>query len=122
MQEANDLLPVVRPLLIDLRDAKERVETARTELATFTATMRANGHGVKAVHLEHEIVAILDQMTETIDAVVKLGIELKDIGSGLIDFPSLREGRIVYLCWRLGEDAIAFWHEVDVGFAGREPL
>jgi hypothetical protein len=51
-----------------------------------------------------------------------MGVELKDIEEGLVDFRSMRDGRIVYLCWRQGEDTIAFWHELDAGFAGRQPL
>jgi hypothetical protein len=51
-----------------------------------------------------------------------LGVELKGIDDGLIDFPTTREGRVVYLCWRLGEDEIGWWHETDGGFAGRQPL
>jgi hypothetical protein len=51
-----------------------------------------------------------------------LGVELKDPAMGLIDFLALRDGREVYLCWRLGETAIDYWHETDTGFAGRQPL
>ena len=50
------------------------------------------------------------------------GVELKGIDEGLVDFRSTRDGRVVYLCWRLGEETIAFWHELDVGFPGRQPL
>ena len=57
-----------------------------------------------------------------IKAIVELGVALKDIEQGLIDFPTERDGRIVYLCWRQGEDEIRFWHELDTGFAGRRPL
>ena len=52
----------------------------------------------------------------------EIGCELKDVHTGLLDFRSLREDRVVYLCWRLGEDEIRFWHELDTGFAGRQPL
>jgi hypothetical protein len=50
------------------------------------------------------------------------GVLLKGIDEGLLDFPSERDGRVVYLCWRMGEDTISFWHEVDTGFSGRQPL
>jgi hypothetical protein len=54
--------------------------------------------------------------------VQELGVELKDPALGLIDFPSVRDDKIVYLCWRLGELNIAYWHDTDTGFAGRQPL
>jgi hypothetical protein len=73
-----------------------------------------------------ELEGQIDHYARTIAAgireVVGQGIELKDIDRGLIDFPSPREGRVVYLCWRLGERRIRYWHEVDAGFAGRQPL
>jgi hypothetical protein len=54
--------------------------------------------------------------------ITNLGCELKGIDEGLIDFRALREGREVYLCWRLGEERIAFWHDIEAGFGGRQPL
>ena len=56
------------------------------------------------------------------EAIHALGCELKHVDQGLIDFPALREGREVYLCWRLGEPTIGWWHDLDTGFAGRQPL
>jgi hypothetical protein len=52
----------------------------------------------------------------------ELGVEIKDLERGLCDFPSLRDGRVVYLCWLLGEDSIEWWHDTDTGFSGRQPL
>ena len=62
-----------------------------------------------------ELAAIVDELQE-------LGVQVKDLDSGLVDFPSSRDGEQVLLCWRLGEDEIAFWHGLDDGFAGRQPL
>jgi hypothetical protein len=62
------------------------------------------------------------QLNERLARINSWGCELKGVDEGLIDFPSEREGRVVYLCWRLGEDAIRWWHEIDSGFAGRQPL
>ncbi len=64
----------------------------------------------------------MEQINERLARVNEWGVELKGIDEGLIDFPSRRERRIVYLCWRLGEDCISWWHEIDTGFAGRQPL
>jgi hypothetical protein len=63
--------------------------------------------------------ARLQALIEELDGI---GVELKGVDDGLVDFPSNREGRVVCLCWRLGEDTIAWWHETDAGFAGRQPL
>ena len=60
--------------------------------------------------------------TMDLDQLAEWGIELKDLSTGLVDFPAMREGRVVYLCWRLGELQIAFWHDIETGFAGRQPL
>ena len=65
---------------------------------------------------------LLERIHTTLREVTSLGCEVKDLESGLIDFPSTHEGRNVYLCWRLGEDRVTHWHEVDAGFAGRQPV
>ena len=59
---------------------------------------------------------------ERIQQIKDLGVLLKDAEKGLCDFPNLRQGRVVYLCWQLGEDRIEYWHDIETGFAGREPL
>jgi hypothetical protein len=63
-----------------------------------------------------------EELRVLVDRIQASGVELKDINSGLLDFRSLRGGREVYLCWRYGENAISFWHDIDAGFAGRQPL
>lgn len=120
--EANALLPVVTPKLIDLQAAKGRLDEAQTRLAAFTPAMRSNGHGLAILDLERAIAELVAQLAVGVDEITALGIEVKDLDQGLIDFPSLRDGRVVYLCWRLGEGEIAYWHELHTGFAGREPL
>ena len=64
----------------------------------------------------------LQRLNALLAEINGFGCELKGLGEGLIDFPSKREGRTVYLCWKLGEERIAYWHELDTGFASREPL
>jgi hypothetical protein len=61
-------------------------------------------------------------LAECVDAIHALGVQVKDVDSGLVDFPSLRDGEEVLLCWLLGEDEIRFWHTLDGGFAGRRPV
>lgn len=120
--EANALLPGLIPLLEAIRDDKARLDEARAALAKLTPAMRSNGYGMAAVGLERRVGDLAAKLTRGIERVTRLGIELKDLDHGLIDFPTRRDGRIVFLCWRLGEGDIAFWHDLDAGFAGRRPL
>ncbi len=63
-----------------------------------------------------------ERLDALIHQILDTGTQIKDINSGLLDFPAMRNGREVYLCWKYGEDDIAFWHEVEAGFAGRQPI
>jgi hypothetical protein len=120
--EAERLLPVLRPLLTELRDAVTRGEELRRRLAALPAGARHNGRAAEAAALEEQAVRLVQRINALIEQVQQHGAELKDIRTGLIDFRSPRAGRIVYLCWRLGEPRIGYWHELDAGFAGRQPL
>jgi hypothetical protein len=85
--------------------------------------MRLNGHAAEARDLEMRIHELSAELAAGIDHLAEQGIEIKSIDHGLIDFPTLRGGRVVFLCWRLGEGAtIRFWHEVRDGIAGRRAL
>ncbi|HEU0113837.1 MAG TPA: DUF2203 domain-containing protein [Thermomicrobiales bacterium] len=122
LAEANALLARLAPLLTRLRSEKAALDDARARLARLAPSMRGNGHAAEAMELEGQIDHYARTLAAGMREVVGQGIELKDIDRGLIDFPSAREGRVVYLCWHLGERRIRFWHEVDAGFAGRQPL
>jgi hypothetical protein len=69
-----------------------------------------------------EIEAAAKQINSLVDKVQGMGVELKDMEIGLVDFRTIREGREVYLCWKLGEESVSYWHELDTGYAGRKPL
>lgn len=115
--EADELLPVVEPLLLELREGRERLTDAEAhELLAGAAP--TNGGGEPARRVGEGFLAVRRLLLE----IQGMGIVVRDIERGLIDFPALRDGREVYLCWQLGEDEIAFWHELDAGFGGREPL
>ena len=122
VDEANDLLPVIVPILVALRDLKEQLDAAKLGLDRLTPAMRGNGHGTEALGLERRIANVIAQLAVGVEQITAKGVEIKDLNQGLIDFPSSRDGRVVYLCWRLGEERIAYWHELDAGFAGREPI
>jgi hypothetical protein len=122
LDEANALLPTLVPILSRLRS---NVEAIRPAFEQFVALGAQGGGREVAARL-----AALGRRVETLQAAIDedlwmidaLGVELKGIETGLIDFPTMRGGRVVYLCWKLGEGPIAFWHEVDAGFAGRRSL
>lgn len=120
--EATALLPVVTPILRRLQRAKAALDETQQALAALTPAMRGNGHGQDAAQLEHQLHLLAGELTTDVQAIAGHGIELKDLDQGLIDFPAERDGRVVYLCWRLGEEAITHWHELNAGLAGRQPL
>jgi hypothetical protein len=120
--EANALLPSLIPVLEALRARKADLDTVRTALANLTPAMRENGHGLETVELERRVHLLIREIGELARRITTHGVELKDLDQGLIDFPARRAGRVVYLCWRLGEEAIAWWHELDGGVRGRQPL
>lgn len=123
--EAEDLLPRVIPILEKIRDARQAMASGEGELDALLRPTRSNGHGVHGAKVEEARATTMRAMAELRAGAAELdalGIELKDPDTGLIDFRSLRDGHVVYLCWRLGEEGIAWWHELDAGFAGRQPL
>lgn len=119
VDEANEMLPDVRikliaiqRLYVSLAGFRERA-LAASSASQFGGGMPGGSVYVKALY---EIGRITTEIQEA-------GVQLKDYSRGLIDFPSLRDGRIVLLCWQLGEaDWIEWWHETEAGFAGRQPL
>lgn len=122
--EAARLLPLLRELVPEVQGRKRRVDELRNDLALLAVKAAGDGRLI-AEELRAKRDA-LDEAARALDAalehIASLGCEVKGIDQGLIDFPSLREGREVYLCWRLGEEQISYWHELHGGFAGRQPL
>ena len=126
LEEALALLPRLTELLTTLVTRRREVQEAERELAArYQQRVRGNGHargGEELAHLRAQIESGLQAIKADIAAVQALGCEVKDLDQGLVDFPALREGREIYLCWRLGEPTIAWWHDRETGFAGRQPL
>jgi hypothetical protein len=121
--EANELLPEIVPLLMELRSRKATLDTALASLQRLTPAMRLNGHAASARELEVTIHDLSTELAAGIDHLADQGVEVKSLDHGLIDFPSLRGNRVVYLCWRLGEGpTIRYWHDIEAGFAGRRRL
>jgi hypothetical protein len=125
-EEAEALLPEVDRLLGEAQVLAENLSGAEAEAETAERRVRANGKvQPQATSDSPEAArrAIARQLALRVERIQQLGIVVRDILSGLIDFPSLREGRIIQLCWRRGEPLeIRWWHEVEAGFAGRQPF
>ena len=122
VEEARALVPRLRVLLTALQVEKRQLDAALSALSELTPAMRANGHALTALRHERRIAELTASMREKIMEITALDIEIKDLDAGLVDFFSLRDGRVVYLCWRVDEPTVAHWHELDTGFAGRRPL
>jgi hypothetical protein len=119
VEEANALIPTLRPKLLRIKHLYEIIGSLREAAAAAAAAAAAGGGmegGSRYVRTLYEVGKLMTELAES-------GIELKDQDRGLIDFPSLRNGRVVLLCWQLDEgDEILWWHDVEAGFAGRQPL
>ncbi|MBI1884821.1 MAG: DUF2203 domain-containing protein [Chloroflexi bacterium] len=124
LEEANVLLTRLSELLPQLQDKKRALDTLQQRLAEFAAKMSGNGNIYEEQYntTRHEAEQAANEVTDLARKVNELGCELKDVDQGLVDFPTVRQGRRVYLCWKLGEDRIRWWHDLEAGFAGREPL
>jgi hypothetical protein len=118
LDEANALLPTVRRLfnLID----RERTRLKRLAPEAKRAYERAEENG--GTQYGPAYAQALALFLSSAQELLSLGVEIKDFERGLCDFPHWRDGRVVYLCWQRGEEQIEWWHDVDAGFAGRQPL
>lgn len=117
VEEAKALLPEIKRLWrkIDRARATMRRLAPEAELASKQTGGGGTLYGLQYVHA-------LTTLMEGAQEVMSLGVEIKDFDKGLCDFPHMRDGRVVYLCWMKGEDGIEWWHDIDAGFAGRQPL
>lgn len=116
-EEANRLLPEIEPVLRALRDARDRLTDAEVHEALATAAP-ANGGGEPGKHVGQAFLEVRGMLAE----FSELGIVVRDIDRGLVDFPAIVDGQEAYLCWQLDEDEVAFWHDLESGFGGRRPL
>lgn len=124
-ESAQALLPTIVPLLLEIQALRqEQIALARPSTEPRDR-VKSNGHiGPNAGAAEHEELRhIVERLEARLRKITALGVLVKDLDSGLIDFPWLRDGNEVYLCWKLGEgERIQWWHEIERGFAGRQPL
>jgi len=124
-EEANAALAEVRPIVERMVTHRRAHVEALERQEKLEGRIRGNGGGIPPATLADAAEAVEREaraLADTIDEIVEHGAEVKDIDEGLIDFPALRRGETVLLCWRLGEDEIRYWHTVEEGFAGRREL
>jgi hypothetical protein len=125
-EEASELLPQVRvaaETLVEHRRALVEATAKRAELATRIAGNGGDFDPQEPRELEGELEREAEAVARAVSSLEELGVQVKDLDRGLVDFPALRSnGEEVLLCWQVGEDEIGFWHGLDEGFAGRKPL
>ena|SRR5579864_415270 len=123
LAEARASLPALRDLLLDLQTRKRRLDVLTARAASAPAA-GGNGHRPPATQAESnpEVRQLVAEINDGLNRIAETGCQVKDLDAGLLDWPSLRDGREVYLCWRTGEPDILYWHEIADGFAGRQLL
>jgi hypothetical protein len=126
LSEAQTLLPVVEALLRRAQGAEARAEELEREMQLLSQRIfLAGGMHVDvsaAARRRAERDKAAQETKDTLAEIDAIGVQVKDLEQGLLDFPSMMDGKAVLLCWKLGEPAITHWHTEEEGFAGRKPL
>jgi hypothetical protein len=125
LDEANALLPWLEDKLAGMIPDRDNLAAAQERLLELLRRRRSNGHSSSEediLECKRGVDRLTEQLQENLKEVTERGILVRDLGRGLVDFPSRREEREVYLCWLRGEERIDYWHETNVGFGGRQPL
>ena len=118
VSEAKALLPRLRTILGEVAEEWSRMKSLNPQIQKARDKAQFSGgspYGVEYIETVLHLMYLLQQVRD-------LGVIVKDVDRGLCDFPYMKNGKVVYLCWQLGEDTIEYWHDIEAGFAGREPL
>lgn len=118
-ESANRALVLVRRIVQDIAVRHERMLRMRQEREELAVSSPRSD---RLEQLQRDFEQLIERLNELHEELREIGCELKDWSSGLVDFPALHHGRLVYLCWKLGEDQVSNWHEVYAGFSGRQPV
>lgn len=118
LQEANEALKIIRPLMDEVQAIRKKILKNQPEAWPAIEKSAGNG-GNRALS---NMVQDFEKFDILIHRIQDTDVLIKDVNLGLLDFPALKDGREVYLCWQYGEGDIAFWHEVEAGYAGRQPI
>ena len=125
VEEANELLGTVRPLVERMVEHRREVVRQLERKQELDGLTQTNGGGLPRqlpADIDDALEAAAAKLRSCIEELTALGVQIKDLDTGLVDFPSYRNGEEILLCWQLGEDDIAWWHTPGGGFAGRRPL
>ncbi|QDU93871.1 DUF2203 domain-containing protein [Lignipirellula cremea] len=125
VDEANATLPLVRAITFDLMQMSRDVIERRERLDSIKAARRGESgefYDDELAHVEGELERDGEKLAEYVDELRQIGVEPKGLPDGLVDFPSLMDDRVVFLCWKYGEPEVLHWHDIDSGFGGRQPL
>jgi len=126
LEEAQSLLPVLESLLKRAVEGKRSAQSVESGLNTLaqriflSGGMKLDSAGVAKQRAELE--ELLKQVRESITEIDAIGVQVKDLDAGLLDFPCRIDDQVVLLCWRMGEPEIGYWHTLEAGFQGRQPL
>lgn len=121
--EANSALVEVRPVVERMVALRARLHELQGEQREVVRIIAGNGSGYAVSEARtDEFAAAAAEFEACIERLGSLGVSVKDVDEGLIDFPSVRHGEEVLLCWRPGEEAVEWWHDLEEGFAGRKPI
>jgi len=118
LQEANQTLETIRPWMDEIQTIRQEILARKPDV--WPVVERAAGNGGSRV--ASELVVEFGRLDALVHKIKETGVLFKDINLGLLDFSALKEGREVYLCWKYGEGDIAFWHEIEAGYAGRQSI
>jgi hypothetical protein len=128
VEKANQALPLVRSIVSDIVKQFQEVNDRKQRLDRIRESRGSGGRSAHPMYddelrqVEDELEADISRLQEYVEELDRIGVELKDVNRGLVDFPAMMDGHEVYLCWHLGEDEVGFWHELDAGFGGRQAL
>jgi hypothetical protein len=122
VDQANRTIPLVRRIVRDLVDGFATWQARVREFEVATAQSRADRPSARAEELQRDTQRLAQEIQGFVSELRGLGVEPKGFDIGLVDFPSEVGGRTVYLCWKLGEESVQYWHEADAGYSGRQPL
>ncbi len=118
LQEANETLNLIRPLMDEVQRIRQKILEKQPE--AWPAIERSVGNGGNRAL--SQMALDFEKLDDLVHRIQDTGVLIKDINTGLVDFPALRQRQEVYLCWQVGEEKIEYWHEVEAGFAGRQPI
>ncbi len=118
LAEAKQLLPHLEERLLAVKQEKEVLVRSHGEVKRASAKAQLNGGSFAGPRY----IRALERISDSVEAIQEMGVLVKDLDIGLCDFPYLYDGRVIYLCWKLGEPEIRYWHEMEDGYAGRQPI